>query len=108
MSTNNVYYEGFQDWFRARKKVHRDMNYWSDDEEAAAEIAWCEAWDNAEKWANEEITALKARIKKLEEECAWLESVGTAGQFSSPHLKSYGSSVGPCSAHGLSGGSTDE
>jgi hypothetical protein len=105
---SDLYYEGFQEWMRARTKTHPDMKYWTDDEEAVAEFAWCEAWDNAEKWADEEIKSLKARIKKLEEECAWLNSVGIAGQSTNQQLTSYLYRPGPCSAHGSSGGSTDD
>lgn len=105
---SDLYYEGFQEWMRARIKTHPDMKYWTDDEETVAEFAWCEAWDNAEKWADEEIKSLKARIKKLEEECAWLNSVGTAGQSTNQQLTSYLYRPGPCSAHGLCGDSKDE
>ena len=105
---SDLYYEGFKEWMRARIKTNPDMKYWTDDEETVAEFAWCEAWDNAEKWADEEIKSLKARIKKLEEECAWLNSVGTAGQSANQQLTSYLYRHGPCSAHGSSGGSTDE
>lgn len=107
-TTSELYYEGFQEWMRVRIKTRPDMKYWTEEEENAAEFAWCEAWDNAEKWAEEEIKGLKARIKKLEEECAWLDSVGTATRQSPQQLTSYLYRPGPCSAHGSSGDSTDD
>lgn len=107
-TTADLYYEGFDEWMRARIKTHPDMKYWTEDEESVAEFAWCEAWDNAEKASEEEIKGLKARIKKLEEECAWLNSVGTAGKSLNQPMASYGYRLGPCSAHGQAGGSTDD
>lgn len=107
-AANDVYFEGFDEWVRNRMKTHRDMNYWSDDEMRVAEIAWCEAWDNAEKASAEEIKSLKARIRKLEEECAWLDSVGTAGQSSSRPSMSCGYLLGPSSALGSAGDLSDD
>ena len=107
-TTADLYYEGFDEWMRARIKTHPDMKYWTEDEESVAEFAWCEAWDNAEKASEEEIKSLKARIKKLEEECAWLNSVGTATHQSNQPLTSYLYRPGPCSAHGSSGDSSDD
>ena len=75
-----MYFEDFNGWMKARAKTKADLRYWNEEEKAAAEFAWLEAWDNAKKSHDEEVKALKARIKLLEEECAWLDSVGKVGE----------------------------
>lgn len=82
MKIDDLYYEGFDEWMRARIKTKPDLKYWSEEEEAAAEFAWCEAWDNAEKSFELEVKRLEAVIKsqqmvvaRLEHENSFLESV---------------------------------
>lgn len=55
----------FDEWVKSRQ----DVRQWSEDELACAQVAYIEAWRDAAQ----DIAKLHARIKKLEEECNWLE-----------------------------------